>query len=482
MMKSFFDLLDERVEACDSLLCIGLDPHPQDLPEPTASAARDFCLNLIERTTQFAAAYKPNAAFFEAFGSAGWQALETVIQSVPHRIPVILDAKRGDIASTNQAYARSAFSALGAHAITANPFLGGDSLAPLLEDPQRGVFLLCKTSNPGSSDLQELTVITPASTRMPLYEYVARLARQWNQKNNLGLVVGATHPKVIQKLRSLIPEGWFLVPGIGTQGGDLQAALQAGLRPDGKGMLLVVSRSISRAEDPQEAAEKFCQEINSWRLQKHPGVAQDTSFHTDRDKLIQLAEALLETGCIQFGEFTLKSGLISPIYIDLRRLVGHPLLLTEVAGAYLPILEKLTFDRLAALPYAALPIATAISLQGGYPLVYPRKETKEYGTRNVIEGPFQPGERVVVIDDLTTTGGSKFEAIDKLKAAGLEVFDVVVLIDRQSGANQALAEAGYCLQAVFNLTHLLDIWEASGKITSEQSRIVRKFLAETSKE
>ena len=138
------------------------------------------------------------------------------------------------------------------------------------------------------------------------------------------------------------------------------------------------------------------------------------------------------------------------------------------------------FDRLAALPYAALPIATAISLQSGYPLVYPRKETKEYGTRNVIEGLFQPGERVVVIDDLTTTGGSKFEAIDKLKAAGLEVSDVVVLVDRQSGADQALAEAGYRLHAVFSLTHLLDIWEAAGKITSEQSRSVREFLANTS--
>ena len=150
-----------------------------------------------------------------------------------------------------------------------------------------------------------------------------------------------------------------------------------------------------------------------------------------------LADGLLEAGCVKFGQFTLKSGLESPIYLDLRQLVSYPALLAQVAAAYVPILRGLSFDRLAALPYAALPIGAAISLQTGWPLVYPRKEAKAYGTKAEIEGLFSPGERAVVVDDLTTTGGSKFEAIEKLTAAGLQVSDVVVLIDRQSGAPEA---------------------------------------------
>ena len=147
-----------------------------------------------------------------------------------------------------------------------------------------------------------------------------------------------------------------------------------------------------------------------------------------------------------------------------------------MARAYIPILKQLEFDRLAALPYAALPIATAISLQSGWPVIYPRKEAKAYGTKAEIEGEFDPGERVVVIDDLATTGGAKFEAIEKLASAGLQVRDVVVLIDRQSGASKALAEAGYRLHAVLTLTGLLDHWEETERIPAEQIQAVREFL------
>ena len=156
--------------------------------------------------------------------------------------------------------------------------------------------------------------------------------------------------------------------------------------------------------------------------------------------LSTLSDSLLEAGCIKFGEFTLKSGLKSPIYIDLRQIITYPKLLEQVGAAYLPLLEKLEFDRLAGLPYAAIPIATAISLAGNYPMIYPRKEVKAYGTKAEIEGEYHAGETVVVIDDLATTGGSKFEAIEKLTGVGLVVKDVVVLVDRQSGAKESLAE------------------------------------------
>jgi uridine monophosphate synthetase len=260
-METFFTFLEKRVADCSSLLCVGLDPHADDLPRPTAEAAREFCLDLVRQTAPYAAAFKPNAAFFEQFGAEGWTALKQVIDAVQEqsqrlgsRIPVILDAKRGDIASTAEAYARSAFADLGAHAITLSPYLGKDSIAPFLADPEKGVFLLCKTSNPGAADLQDLPV---NATGEPLYVAVARLAQSWNSGDNIGLVVGATQPAAMARVRQVAPELWFLAPGVGAQGGDLETALMSGRRRDGKGLLFPVSRGISREADPARAAARL---------------------------------------------------------------------------------------------------------------------------------------------------------------------------------------------------------------------------------
>ena len=192
-----------------------------------------------------------------------------------------------------------------------------------------------------------------------------------------------------------------------------------------------------------------------------------------------LADGLLSAGCIKFGEFTLKSGLTSPIYIDLRRIITHPKLLADIAQAYLPLLSTLHFSRIAGLPYAAIPIATAISLAGNYPMIYPRKEAKSYGTKAEIEGEYHAGETVVVIDDLATTGGSKFEAIEKLTGAGLVVKDVVVLIDRQSGAKESLAGAGDSLHAVLTIGQLLEYWDETGKVEKSKIEATRKFLEQS---
>jgi len=487
-MTSFLERLESRVNEIDSLLCLGLDPHPQDLTAQTPLALRDFCLGLIEKTADQVAAIKPNSAFFEAFGAEGIAVLSEVIQAIPEGILVILDAKRGDIASTAQAYAQAAFQKLGVDAITANPYLGYDSLQPLLETPEKGVFVLCKTSNPGAKDLQDLLLQTPDGSKITLYEHIANLAIGWNKNNNLGLVVGATQPEALTKVRAIAANLWLLAPGVGSQGGDLNLALQCGLRPDGMGMLIPVSRAISRADDPHQAAKELRSAINEERnclsMSKepyqqsasihHPYYSSGLSSFEPRD--LSLANALLDTGCVKFGQFTLKSGLISPIYIDLRQLVSYPQVLIKVAEAYLPILKSLTFERLAALPYAGLPIATAISLQSGWPVIYPRKEVKEYGTRAEIEGIYRPGERVVVIDDLATTGSSKFEAIEKLTSAGLWVSDVIVLINRQSGAKEALAEKGFHMHAIFTLSQLLDIWEANDRLPAEKIAETCRFL------
>jgi len=268
-MESFFTFLEKRVDDCSSLLCVGLDPHVNDLKEPTAASARDFCLNLVKQTAPYAAAFKPNAAFFEVLGAEGWTALKQVIDAIQeesHRmgsmIPVVLDAKRGDIASTAEAYAKSAFETLGAHCITLNPYLGHDSIEPFIGNPEKGVFLLCKTSNAGSMDLQNLLVLPPAADNPgPLYIYVAHLAAQWNVNNNVGIVVGATHPQIMSNIRLAAPDLWFLAPGVGTQGGELESTLKSGLRKDGKGLLIPISRSISRAEKPGLAAAEIRDQI-----------------------------------------------------------------------------------------------------------------------------------------------------------------------------------------------------------------------------
>lgn len=483
----FFSRLENRSSEVDSLLCIGLDPHLDQIPSPDARSAEYFCLELIEATADLALAFKPNSAFFEVFGQEGMSALKNVISKIPKEIPVILDAKRGDIASSAQAYARAAFETLGADAVTVNPYLGHDAIAPFLSKEDRGVFLLCKTSNPGADDIQDLRLSsasgkTTTGTNPTVYEMVASMAVEWNQFDNLGLVVGATQPESLARVRKVAPHLWLLSPGVGAQGGDLTLALKAGLRTDGMGMIIPVSRGISKTANPRQAAEELRLEINQARINSlnlELAVIQPDSI-SDL-KLVSLAGDLLETGCVKFGEFRLKSELISPIYIDLRRLVGYPNLLHRVATAYLRILSGLSFDRLAALPYAALPIATAISLQSGWPMIYPRKETKVYGTRADIEGIYSSGERVVLIDDLATTGGSKFEAVEKLLSTGLAVKDVVVLIDRQSGASEALTSSGYDMHSIFTLTQLLTYWEQAQLITMDQAQVVRKFISETGK-
>jgi len=475
-MPTFFEKLDQRARAIDSLLCVGLDPHPEELPEQTAEAAKAFCQRLIHATHQFALAYKPNAAFFEALGPEGWEALGEVIRTVPEGIPVILDAKRGDISSTAKAYAHSAFTRLGADAITLSPYLGYDSLTPFMTDPEKGIFLLCKTSNPGSVDLQDLPLGGHYNLMM-VYEKVAGLANEWGASGNLGLVVGATFPDALRRVRQLAPESWFLAPGLGAQGADLVTAMEAGLRRDGLGLLINVSRGISRADDPGQAARAL---VEHFRLAQRETRSQPSAPEKAATRLVApLVEGLLSMGCIQFGTFTLKSGLLSPIYIDLRRLVAFPGWMTQVAAAYIRQLKTLEFDRIAGLPYAALPIAAAISLQGNYPMIYPRKTTKDYGTSAAIEGIYHPGETVVVIDDLATTGGSKFEAIEKLTGAGLIVRDVLVLIDRESGAKEALAAQGYQMHALFTLTQLLDYWEETQRLPAEQIAAVRDFLAQS---
>lgn len=467
MSQPFFSRLEQRIRSVDSLLCVGLDPHPELLSSNDANGARDFCTRLIEETVEYVCAYKPNSAFFEAFGAEGMEVLKEVINFVPDGIPVILDAKRGDISSTAVAYQRAAFDELGADAITLSPYLGWDSIEPMLINPNSGAFLLCKTSNPGAMDFQGKELVTGE----PLYVTVARSLAKRDLASSVGLVVGATDTEALAMVRSIVPEVWIMAPGVGPQGGDLEASLRAGLRTDGMGLVLPVSRAIAQSADRSATAALLRDRINEIRTESHKVEGMAKSWHTEI-----LADYLLQVGCVKFGEFTLKSGMQSPIYIDLRLLASYPKLLSIAAMAYRSLIADLEFDRLAAIPYAALPIGTAISIQSGIPMIYPRKEVKEYGTKSPVEGQYEGGAKVLVIDDLVSSGESKFEAINQLVSSGLVVEDIAVLIDREGGAGTRLAQAGYRLHSVYSLSELLKLWEKSGKVSRDTVHVVMEFI------
>jgi len=264
---SFFDRLARRIETVDSVVSVGLDPDPDRLPGAVADADLPrFAFNrrVIDATHEHAACYKPNAAFYE--DGDGWCALrETIAYADGKDVPVLLDAKRGDIGNTARQYATLLDDA---DAITVNPYLGRDSLAPFLSRADKGVFVLCRTSNPGGEDLQDLEL----ASGEPVYERVAALADRWNRNGNVGLVVGATAPEELEEIRAVVPGMPFLVPGVGAQGGDERAAVEHGLAA-GVGLVNSSRGILFAGEDARgdyfgaagEAAKRLKRSLNRYR-------------------------------------------------------------------------------------------------------------------------------------------------------------------------------------------------------------------------
>ena len=248
---AFRTLLDGAHTTNDSLLCVGLDPDLSRLPAPlrhetnVTRAIVAFNAGVIEATSDLAYAYKPNLAFYMAHGIPGLLALEETRRLIPRDIPALLDAKVGDLANTSLAYAAGYFDAWDFDAVTVNPYMGEDSLAPYLSRGDRGVFVLCKTSNPGSGDLQDIQVPSGSDTQ-PLYLTVADRVAEWSGRwpATLGLVVGATWPGELAEIRERCPSQPILLPGIGAQGGDIAGSLRVGLDSSGSGLLLSASRSV----------------------------------------------------------------------------------------------------------------------------------------------------------------------------------------------------------------------------------------------
>jgi orotidine-5'-phosphate decarboxylase len=253
---SFIDKLNAAWRGSDSLLCVGLDPDLSRLPlalQARPDGILAFCRAIVDATADLVCAFKPQIAYFAAHQAEDQlQALITHIHSRHPGIPVVLDAKRGDIGSTAERYAREAFERYRADAVTLSPYMGTDSIEPWLQWPDRGVILLCRTSNSGGADLQSLEV-APGER---LYERVARLAAQrWNPHGQTGLVVGATAPDELRRVRALVGDMPLLVPGIGAQGGDIDATVMAGCRADGLGMMVNSSRAILYAGSGEDFAD-----------------------------------------------------------------------------------------------------------------------------------------------------------------------------------------------------------------------------------
>jgi len=245
---NFIDKLANAIRQHDSLLCVGLDPDIARFPgvlKGRSDAVFEFCRAIIDATASYACAFKPQIAYFAALAAEDQlQAICDYLNQRYPQIPIILDAKRGDIGATAQQYAREAFERYKADAVTVNPYMGFDSIEPYLQWSEKGVIVLCRTSNPGGSDLQFLKV-----DGVPLYQHVARMvAQQWNRHGQCALVVGATFPEEIAEVRKIVGEMPLLVPGIGAQGGDIEATVLAGQTRDGTGMMINSSRAILYAK------------------------------------------------------------------------------------------------------------------------------------------------------------------------------------------------------------------------------------------
>ena len=277
-MSGFTDRLLGCSRRNNSLLCVGLDVDPGRIPEPLRGHPDwiyQFNMGIIEATSDLVCAYKPNLAFYEALGSYGLDALARTVKAVPAGIPIIGDAKRGDVGHTAKAYARALFEVFGFDAATVNPYLGFDSVEPFLEYEDRGVFLLCKTSNPGSGDFQDLPCVTDEGT-FPLYQVVARKAqRLWSSGGCVGLVVGATYPQELANVRQLVPEMPLLIPGVGAQAGDLEKTILNGTDSRGEMAVINSSRQVIQASlgtDWKEASRRVAatlrDSINGYRAAK----------------------------------------------------------------------------------------------------------------------------------------------------------------------------------------------------------------------
>lgn len=468
---NFFDKYSAAVERNQSLLYISLDPDPQLLSIGDITQVWDYLQVAIAETTNQVCAYKLNLGFYEVLSRAGLELLDRVLGEIPEDIPIILDGKHGDI-NTSTELAQLLFEQWQVDACTLLPYAGLDQVAPFLVYPRNAVFVLCYTGNSSGSVLQDYP-----STGLPLYLHLIQASKTWGTPEQLGLQLDTVTPDVLARVRSLAPERLLLLAGDYSETSDLTQILAAGLSTGGDGLLFPVPPNLLLDKAPGKAISNLQDAINQERLkilQGNPSCdlwLPDVCFLNPtphRDLILQI----YDLGCFIFGEHVQASGKILPYYIDLRKVISQPQIFHKVVNAYAEILKELEFDRIAGIPYGSLPTATGLALRLGHPMIFPRKEVKAHGTQRLIEGHYEPGEKVVVVDDILITGNSAIEGADKLESVGLKVEDIVVFIDHERGVKDRLKARGYRGYAVLTLSEIAQTLQDVGRISDREFNLL----------
>ena len=506
----FFVQLTDAIATRQSLLVTGLDPNPEMLQSwayrrgmggrSFLSQARHWIKAVIEATADHVCAYKPSLGFYLSLGPVGLELLREVRELVPLEIPLIVDAKHGDLNSSS-ALAAYLFRDLGADGVTLSPLAGQDIAAPFLLYPEKAVVVTCHSSNPAARILQH-----HPNEDDPLYIRIVRECQLWGTPEQLLLEVGTSDPAVLARVRQEAPERFLILRSLWAEEDRLDALLEAGLSPSADGLLLPLPQNLLVEDDMAERAGRLKRRIgdrrDAWLERRADGAPACSlwlpdpagSPHAatvakgqpasaagvdvapaDNDPMDRLILDLFDIGCLLFGEYVQASGAVFNYYIDLRQIISDPNLFHRVLHAYGGLLAGLEFDRIAGIPYGALPTATGLSLQLHKPLIYPRKEVKAHGARRLIEGDFEEGDTVAVVDDILITGGSVLEGIAKLESSGLVVNDVVVFIDHGGQAEtcprRRLEAAGYRCHAVLQIARITAVLHRAGRLSDAQAAL-----------
>ena len=477
---NFADKLNQAIAINNSLLIVGLDPNlemmPPDYREDKQNNLIDsieaWLLWVIKSTSDRVCAYKPTLGFYQALGVEGLQLLERILSAIPSAIPVILDAKHSDL-NTSSVFAETIFAQWQVDAVTLTPFAGQDHAAPFLVYSDKAVFILSHTSNPQAEKLQRYP-----NLEQPFYLQVVKEAQTWATPKQLYLEVGTTNPEVLSRIRAIAPERTILLRSLWSKN-NFESLLNTGLDDNGEGLLIPIPQDFLATNNLAAEVAQLNQNVNKYRELR---IKQGSSCQLWTPNVCLLNQhpyqslilQLFDIGCLLFGEYVQASGATFSYYIDLRKIISNPQIFNQVLSAYGDIVQNLEFDRIAGIPYGALPTATGLALNLQRPMIFPRKEVKAHGTRRLIEGGFNPGEKVVVIDDILISGKSVMEGAEKLKSAGLKIEDIVVFIDHEGGVKDRLADNGYRAHSVLSISEITDTLYEAGRITEKQYNAVQE--------